>query len=274
MKIDYHTHHDRCGHAQGSLRDMIESAIRLGLDQIGLSDHSPFFNREEDHPVPGMTMAKSEFALYVEEMVRLRDEYRGRIDVRLGVESDYFHGWAEEYGRIYAGYPLDYIMGSVHYLNGNGFHVFSPKLWKQEGLQIEKTYSSYIRLIQEAARCGQFDILGHMDAVKGLNILPEGNLHELWDVTARIIADADIAVEINSSGLRKPCGSWFPSIEIIERLVSLKVPLTFGSDAHAPEQLAYELQRVTDTVRELGVREWATFQRRRRIMVPLPSRML
>lgn len=269
MKIDYHTHHDRCGHARGSLRDVIESAIDLGLDQIGLSDHSPFFHREEDRPVPDMTMAKSEFPYYVSEMVQLREEYKGRIDVRLGVESDYIPGWADAYGRIYAGYPLDYIIGSVHYLDG--LHVFSRKRWQQEHVDAEETYASYLRLVHEAVRCRQFDILGHLDAIKGVHEQPP---YVLWEETIRIIAESDIAVEINTSGLRKPCKAWFPSMELIERLVQRGVPLTFGSDAHAPDQLAHDWERVVETLRDLGVRELAAFQRRKRTMVPLPLRMM
>ncbi|ULL18574.1 PHP domain-containing protein [Paenibacillus sp. H1-7] len=269
MKIDYHTHHERCGHAKGSLRDMIEAAVALGLDQIGLADHSPFFHREEDRPVPDMTMAKSEFPRYVAEMARLREEYKGRIDVRLGVESDYIPGWAEAYGRIYADYPLDYIIGSVHYVDG--IHVFSRRRWQQGNTDPEETYAGYLRLLHEAVRSRQYDIMGHIDAVKGVCPHP---VRVLWEETVGIIAESDAAVEINTSGLRKPCQAWFPSLKLIELLIWRNVPLTFGSDAHDPEQLAYDWEHVVTALRELGVRELAAFRRRRRTMVPLPSRMI
>jgi hypothetical protein len=76
LKIDYHMHHVRCGHALRSLRDMIEAAIQRGINQLGLSDHSPLYYLEEDHPIPNMAMAQREFPYYVAEMIRLREEYK------------------------------------------------------------------------------------------------------------------------------------------------------------------------------------------------------
>jgi histidinol-phosphatase (PHP family) len=265
--IDYHTHHERCGHADGSLKDMIEAALKLGMRHIGLSDHSPLFFEEADHQNPKATMAKSEFPNYVAEMVRLKEEYRGRIDVRLGVESDYIRGWMDTYGQIYAQYPLDYIIGSVHYTDG--YHVFSTGRWMQEDVDVNQTYVNYITHVQEAARCGQFDILGHIDAMKGLQVEPTISLSKLWDETAEIIHKSGLVVEINTSGMRKKCQSWFPSVDLIERLHRLGVPFTFGSDAHSPEQLLHDWQGVIQFLRNLGVKELATFNRRKRTMVPI-----
>jgi len=269
LRIDYHTHHDRCGHASGSLRDMIEAAIAAGIGQLGLSDHSPFFGAAEDHPRPGMTMARSEFPRYIDEMMRLREEYRDRIDIRLGVESDYLQGQMELYGGIYAKYPLDYVIGSVHYFGFGGYHVFDRRRWQQADLDVDLEYERYIRLVQEAARCGKFDILGHIDAVKGLGAVASRSFSALWDETADVIAQAGIAVEINTSGLRKPSQAWFPAADILERLHRLRVPFTFGSDAHAPEDLLHDWEGVAEFLQALGVKELATFKRRKRAMIPL-----
>lgn len=202
MFLDYHTHHERCGHAGGSLRDMIEAALSAGLSQLGLSDHSPLFFLPEDRPSPTMTMAKSEFPVYVDEVLQLRSEYAGRIDIRLGVESDYIPGWMGKYKSIYAGYPLDYVIGSVHYFED--MHIFDRRRWEAEDADPLRTFTLYIRLVQDAVRCGAFDIVGHLDAVKGLGVAPADPLTELWDETVRLIAAADLTVEIDTSGARKP----------------------------------------------------------------------
>lgn len=52
MKFDYHTHHNRCGHATGTVRDYVIAAIEKGLQVIGISDHTPAFALEEDLPRP------------------------------------------------------------------------------------------------------------------------------------------------------------------------------------------------------------------------------
>src|SRR5690625_4049169 len=116
LKFDFHTHHERCGHATGTIREYIEAAIAKGFDMIGIPDHSPHFYSSEDRLSP-KTMAKSEFANYVHEVLHLKEVYKHKIDVLLGVESDYFAGYMDIYKTEYQKYPFDFIIGSVHSLD-------------------------------------------------------------------------------------------------------------------------------------------------------------
>ncbi len=143
IKFDFHTHHDRCGHARGKIRDYIEAAIANGLNMIGISDHSPYFASEEDQAHPGIAMAKSSFATYVEEVLALKEEYKTKIDVLLGVESDFFPEHIPLYRKQYAQYPFDYIIGSVHHVNG--INIFNRDRW--DGLtkeEIKQTKDRYL----------------------------------------------------------------------------------------------------------------------------------
>src|SRR5690625_195336 len=115
--FDLHTHHERCGHAEGGIRDYIEAAIRSGLDIIGISDRSLYFFIVEYHFRPNMTMTKSEFAEYVAEVIALKKEYENKSEVLLGVESDYFPEHMSYYQEQYKKHPFDYIIGSVHYVD-------------------------------------------------------------------------------------------------------------------------------------------------------------
>ena len=128
MKFDLHTHHFRCGHADDTIEAYIQAGIKAGLGVIGISDHSPYFAKEDDQPQPGIAMAKSDFANYVEEVLQLKAKYEGKIDVLLGVESDFYPEHAELYKDIYALYPFDYIIGSVH--QTRGVSIFNRKRWK------------------------------------------------------------------------------------------------------------------------------------------------
>ena len=87
MKFDLHTHHFRCGHADGNIRDYIEAAIAADLQVIGISDHTPYFGSPEEQPFPAISMAKADLAGYVEEVLALKKEYEGKIKVLLGIES-------------------------------------------------------------------------------------------------------------------------------------------------------------------------------------------
>lgn len=271
MIIDYHTHHQRCGHAQGTLRDMIEMAIEKGVKQLGLSDHSPYFFEEGDDPTPGIAMPKSQFFHYVNEMLQLREEYKEKIDIRLGVESDYIPGWEQTYKEIYALFPFDYIIGSVHKFDK--YHVYDPTRWHQEEVDPNHEYIRYFEHIQMSARSGLFDIIAHMDAIKALqgrfpHHKPSMDFSPILDETVQIIKDCNVAVEINTSGIRK-CNEIFPSIPILERLVRLDVPITFGSDSHSPDEILHSWEHVQDVLKQLGVKELATFKKRKRRMIKI-----
>jgi histidinol phosphate phosphatase HisJ family len=268
MKFDFHTHHFRCGHAEGSIRDYIEAALEKGLAMIGISDHSPYFASGKDRPSPSVAMAKSEFPRYVEEVLRLKKEYAGKIEVLLGVESDYFPEHEALYRSVYDAYPFDYRIGSVHQLLG--LSIFNRNRWKNlnERGRIE-TKDAYFREIQRSAKSGMFDILGHIDAMKGyypeFDEIPTNEL----DRTLKTIAECDVAIEINTSGKTKDCGGWYPSDDILEKAHHYGVKVTFGSDAHVPDRVADEWDEVRLRLKDIGFKEWAVFRGRRRVMIPL-----
>lgn len=268
IKFDFHTHHWRCGHAEGSIRDYIEAAIERGLDMIGISDHSPYFGSDEDHPHPGVAMAASEFPNYVREVLELKKEYAGKIEVLLGVESDFFPEHLEAYKRRYAAYPFDYIIGSVH--QSDGVSIFNKNRWNNLTKQQQKEQKDrYLELVAQSAKSGMFDILGHIDAMKANYPAFSDIQTEAVDRTLKIIAECDIAIEINTSGKTKLVGGWYPSDDILERALHYGVKVTFGSDAHVPSRVADEWELVRQRLLEIGYKEWVYFRARKRYMASL-----
>ena len=85
IKIDYHTHHYRCGHARGTIEDYIRRAIELGLEEIGISDHLPLYFREGNDPGPGSAMAKHELPEYVDEVLALTVMTQAKLHIRESV---------------------------------------------------------------------------------------------------------------------------------------------------------------------------------------------
>jgi histidinol-phosphatase (PHP family) len=268
MKFDLHTHHDRCGHAQGSIRDYIEAAIAGGLSVIGISDHSPYFGSNEDRPQPAIAMATSEFPRYVEEVLRLKREYEAKIDVLLGVESDFFPEYADIYREEYKKYPFDYMIGSVH-LSG-GVSIFNRNRWKKlnEQQKIEHK-EEYYGLIQQSARKGMFHILGHIDAMKGFYPAFSDIQTPKVNETLKVIGECGVAIEINTSGSTKDVGGWYPSDEILERALHYGVEVTFGSDAHVPSRVGDEWELVQKKLQEIGFKEWVYFKNQQKQVVPL-----
>lgn len=265
-KFDLHTHHDRCGHARGKIRDYIEAAIERGLHVIGIADHSPYFSSEVDQLHPKIAMPKSIFPEYVNEVLELKQTYRDKIEVLLGVESDFFPEHADIYRSCFEPYPFDYIIGSVH--NVDGVSIFNKKRWN--GLTEKekiKTKENYYSLIEQSARSGMFQILGHIDAMKGFYPAFSNIQTAAVEHTLKVIGENDIAIEINTSGKTKDVGGWYPSDDMLEMALHYGVHVTFGSDAHDPYRVGDEFDEVQERLKEIGFNEWVFFRKKDRVKV-------
>lgn len=270
VKIDYHTHHERCGHAEGRLEEYVKRAVEIGLEQIGLSDHMPLLHVDPAAYLPGMAMAMEELPRYVEECLQLKEKYRDAIDIRIGLEGDYIEGYEEAIARIVNGYPWDYVIGSVHFL-GEWDISDSRQLAGWEGKKVLDVYRQYYDAVQKAARTGLYDFIGHLDVIKRFGHVPdeEDEVIGLERKTLEVIREADMAIELNASGKRMPCAEMFPKRRMLEFAFELGVPVTVGSDAHQPARLSRYVDEAVALLKEIGYTELATFRERRREMMPI-----
>ncbi|MFC5652397.1 histidinol-phosphatase [Paenibacillus solisilvae] len=269
MKFDLHTHHFRCGHADDIIEAYIQAAIGAGLGVIGISDHSPYFASEHDQPQPGIAMARSDFANYIAEVLQLKAKYEGKIDVLLGVESDFYPEHAQLYKDIYAKYPFDYIIGSVH--QTRGVSIFNRNRWKglPPAKQIEEK-RHYYELIGQSAASGMFQVLGHIDAMKGYYpAFSDISANDAVDEALSMIASSGVAIEINTSAKLKDAEEWYPSDAILERALHFGVQVTFGSDSHVPSRVGDEWDAVAQRLREIGFKQWVYFNQKQPVVVSL-----
>ena len=202
-------------------------------------------------------------------MLKLKEKYAEQIEVLLGVESDFFPEYADVYRAAYKDIPFDYLIGSVHQVGG--VSIFNRNRWKKlnEKQQIEEK-RSYYELIKQSAQSGMFDILGHIDAMKGY--YPEFSqipAQEHIDDTLATIAECNVAIEINTSGKTKDAGGWYPSDEILERALHYGVKVTFGSDAHLPGRVGDDWELVAKRLKDIGFSEWVFYRKRQPVVVPL-----
>lgn len=266
LDVDLHTHHARCGHAVGGLEDYVRRAIELGIEVLGLSDHAPLFADPRDHPVPGIQMARSEFPCYVEEAKRLRRAYAGDLRILVGIEADYVPGHEDVYREQLERAELDFVIGSVHAFGP--FHVYQFDTWPSTRDRVA-LYRRYFEHVRGAVTSGLFDVLAHVDAIK---VYGDDALEAVPDelaATLEAIVDSGITVEINTAGLRK-CGEVFPRPSLLAELARRGVPLTYGSDAHAPAELLYGSGTVRDLCRAHGIEAFHHFSERRRERRPIP----
>jgi histidinol-phosphatase (PHP family) len=272
MHIDYHTHHERCGHAIGKLEEYVQRGVELGLQQLGLSDHLPLIHVDPDSYYPEMAMPMAELPRYVEECLTLKERYRGIIDLRVGLEADYIEGYEDQIREILSPYPWDYLIGSVHFL-GEWDITDHRQVHGWEGKDALEVYHLYYDAVKKSALSGLYDIIGHMDVIKRFGYGPQtpeskAEVRALELDTLKVIADSGIAMELNASGLTKPCAEMFPAEHLLQEALKLGIPLTLGSDSHDPAKLGNGLQEARSMLWHTGFRELAVFEGRRRTTVP------
>lgn len=260
--FDLHTHHDRCGHASGALEDYVREAIRRGMQILGVSDHSPYFFSQEDHPYKQLAMAVTEFDAYIAEAVRLKQAYRQQIELLIGVESDIFRDYLGLYGQTYARYPIDYVIGSVHFLSSSDIlRSLDFQAASEERQQLEAR--RYAEVMMLGIESGWIQVIGHIDGFKRGYPCFRKLLLPYIDRILERMARRGIAMEINTNGLQHACREWYPSVDVIERASFYGVHVTFGSDAHHPDRLGFDWERVRETLLAIGYKQMVVFRRRK-----------
>jgi histidinol-phosphatase (PHP family) len=268
---DTHTHTARCGHAGGRDEEYIEGAIARGLNAVAVTDHVPFYWLPPDRHDPTLAMAPEELPRYVEAVLALKERYRGRIEVLLGLEADYVAGQEERLARLLESYPFDVVLGSVHWLDG--WWVDAPSSlprYRLGAAEVERIWAEYARTVIAAAASGLFDVLAHLDLPKKFGFRPSLPFAGAQEEVVEAVAAAGCAVELSSAGRRKPVGEDYPSPELLAALTAAGVPLVLSSDAHAPAEVGWGFEQLLATARAAGVDTAVVFRQRRATALALP----
>lgn len=266
MLVDYHVHTKWCGHAVGEPEEFVEVALSRGLAEIGFSAHLPITIPTDEK----LTLELGELDLLAERVEKLREQFGGRITVRLAGEADYIPGSEAEISRVIGRHPLDYVIGSVHFIGDWG--VDNPgNTAEYERRDVRLAYEQYFALLQQAVETGLFDIIGHLDLMKVFGYRPPGGYFDMAQGVLRAIAARNLCIDVNMGGLDKPVGEAYPSQELLTECCRLGIGATLGSDSHRPEQVGRYFDRAVDALRSAGYREIALFDRRRRTDTPLPT---
>jgi histidinol-phosphatase (PHP family) len=250
---DYHTHSARCGHAGGTPAEYVEEALRKGLPAVGLSDHLPqIFDLD-----PESAMTPDELAEYVDEVLELKQLHPGRV--LLGIEADYRPDTIEGVRELVLRFPFDYVIGSVHHVEGWAFDD-ARYMSEWDKRDVDEVYRRYFLLVGESAESGVFTTLGHVDLVKKFGHRPHGSVQDAVEEMAARIAGTDVLVEVNTAGLRRPAAEIYPHLAILRSLRERGVRITFGSDAHKPSEVGSDFDRAAALALAAGYTEYAAFE--------------
>ncbi|MCX6905220.1 MAG: histidinol-phosphatase HisJ family protein [Verrucomicrobia bacterium] len=261
---DYHMHTPLCQHATGQPSEYAAQALRLGLSEIGFSDHSPM--RRDDFDEWRMKLAQLDE--YVEDVRRAQKDFPNLI-TKLGLEVDYLpeeEAWVRE---LAARHPWDYFIGSVHYVSG-GWDIDNPaKLSRWTGLDVFEVWTDYFERLTLAAASGLFNIIGHADLPKKFGHRADRDCTPLHERLLNAALKGNTALELNTAGLRKDCREIYPALPLVRLAAQKKVPITFGSDAHSPAEVGMNFAEAVQLARQAGFTQWCRWTQRRPEMASL-----
>lgn len=250
-----HMHTPLCKHARGEPEEYAAVAEQRGLKGIIVTCHNPTNNGW----APQFRMSIDQFDQYVAMVARARQRWAGRVDVRLGMESDYAPGMEEWLEKLHGLADFHYILGSVH----APMQVYQDRYFSGDILAFQRLYFDHLAI---AAETGLFDTLAHPDLVK--NVFPaEWKLERLLDDIRRAldrIAATGVAMELNTSGLNKAIREMNPSPTILAEMQQRDIPVVVGADAHEPGRVAANFGDAFDLLVEVGYRHVNVFLNRER----------
>lgn len=230
MLANYHTHTARCKHAVGEDKEYVEKAIAEGLEILGFSDHPPMPYRGDYESYYKMSM--DELPSYVESVLSLREEYKGRIDIRLGLESEFFPSLHARSVEVWRRYPIEYLILGQHFV---GEETDVPRDPAPTPSSDPKRLTKYVDLVISGIRTGMFSIVAHPDI---LNYTGEDMEHYRREM-GRLIDAAithGVTLEYNLLGMSEKRS--YPRREFWEEAARRGASAVIGCDAHSPVRVA------------------------------------
>ncbi|ABK82946.1 histidinol-phosphatase [Campylobacter fetus] len=259
MIIDLHNHTPLCNHASGSPIQYAQKAYSMGCKYYGFSDHNPMKFDEK------YRMKFEQMQLYRQIIDEVKAKFDSKMEILFGYEVDFLDGYMDE--RVLNA-KCDYFIGSVHFIGGWGFD--NPEfIGEYKNKDINQIWEQYFNAIENLAKCGKFDIVGHIDLIKVFNFKPTKEIKIIAKNAIKEIKKANLVVELNSAGYRKPVSELYPSDEILEMLAEFNIPITFSSDAHAVDHVGANMEKTMQKAKEFGFNEAAIFINRNRKMIKI-----
>ena len=262
IRFDLHNH-TFYSHGANSVTDMYKAALAKGLSVYGFTEHSPRPERYT-YPTEYRDRLNAHLSAYVREVAELKQE-QGPCRVLFGMEIDWFEEDQDFVRRAATQFPFDYLLGSTHFLGTWGFDA-GPEPWEaMDETERFSAYTAYFATWKKMLATGLFNIASHPDLIK---IFTRDSFH-MWMVreeSQRLVKEAlevlkaqDMAMEISSAGLRKPCREIYPCPMIMRLAREVGVRISFASDAHTDGDVAYAFPVLASYARAFGFEKASYF---------------
>lgn len=258
------------------LRGYVAAAAARGVEEIAITEH--VYRFEEIRGVapdpsvqPGPYWEELVATSIVDYRQGLAEAAEAGLPVLAGVELDWHRGGVPQLRALAGDHGWDIVLGSIHWVDRwcVDWHFEGHFLW--DVMSVEEGWRAYFAELHAAAESGMYDVMTHPDLAKIFGHRPAQHvMDELYAATAECFAAADVAVEVNTAGLRKPVGELYPAIGLLRACRAAGVPASIGSDGHNEGDVSRDVDRAVALLHDVGYRSLARFRQRERREVPLP----
>ena len=255
MMYESHCHTPLCNHAVGDPTEYAAMAARRGLTGLIVTCHNPMPNNFSAR----VRMREDEFDTYIRLVEEATAAWAGRVDVKLGLEADYFEGHEAYLERQLSSADFHFVLGSVH----PQIDEFRDRYWQDDSREVQRTY---FRLLAQSAETGLFDSLAHPDLVKNFTSQdwhPDEIMDDISETLDRIAATG-VAMELNTSGVNKTISEMNPFPEMLSQMQARNIPVTLGADAHQPGRVADGYEQALRLLAQSGYTHVSFFLHRQR----------
>jgi histidinol-phosphatase (PHP family) len=263
--LDYHLHSTCSVDGISTIAQYCRRAAEQGFIEIGFCEHADFDSRD-----PGYGFF--DYALFRRQIEAQRQRYGDSLAIRAAVEITYQTSLEEEIREFLRGKELDYVIGSVHLVEGGREWAMISEEGKCEGYFAQRSvceaYQPYFAEVRRAVESGLFDLIGHLDLAKRYGVRYYGPFDlSLFAADVRQIlklaVEREVGLEINTSGLRQAPHETYPGLEVLRwyRKLGGRI-LTIGSDAHLAKDLGKGVSDALDLAREAGFEAITLFEKR------------
>lgn len=268
MFADYHVHTEFSDDSVYPMEDVIRDALQMGMDEICITDHVDY-GVKEDWDSGKMILyrgteplANVDYPAYMEKICTLKEQYEGRIRIRTGMEFGVQMHTIPQYEALFARYPFDFIILSVHQVEDKEFWTQDFQRGRSQKEYNERYYEEMLSLVKNYK---DYSVLGHMDLLKRYDeagIYPFEKLRPLIEEILKIVIADGKGIEINTSSHRYGLDGTMPSGEILRLYKELGGEIiTIGSDSHKPEHLGTYIEELKALLKEMGFQKFCTYEK-------------
>ena len=275
MRADYHIHTEFSDDSDYAMEKVIQDATAMELDEICFTDHVDY-GIKKDWDEPGemiyrkggsgepaeMPLATVHYPSYYESFTDMRTLYDDKIELKLGLEFGMQAHTIKKYEKLFARFPFDFIILSVHEVEDKEFWTQDFQRGRTQKEYNERYYEELLYLVQHYHN---YSVLGHMDLITRYDkagTYPFEKLKPILTEILKIVIADGKGIEVNTSSHRYGLSDLTPSRDILKLYRELGgTIITIGSDSHKPKHLGAFIDETKQELKILGFKEFCTFNK-------------